>query len=103
MRVSLEAIKKTILDKVEKNISGYIKLGFEGGQLVAANLYSNPTDEERKFLAATSDFDLEKELETATKSTFYGTLGFIFDDKKITNNYRSQSWKGSTLELFMRG
>ena len=36
-------------------------------------------------------------------STFYGTLGFVFSGKKITNCYKSQSWKGSTLELFIGG
>ena len=103
MNFSLDVMCQTILRKVNETGRGYIKLGFEGGRLVAANLYNNPTDEEKKILEIPAGFELRKELESATKNTFYGTLGFIFSDKKITNYYRAQTWKGSTLELFLRG
>ncbi len=103
MSYSLENISKSLENRIQKNGEGYIKLGFEGGKLVAANLYNNPTEEERKFPKIAQDFDLRKEIGETLKSNFYGTLGFIFSEKKITNYYKSQTWKGSTLDSFLRG
>ena len=103
MNFSLDNLTDTLNRRIANAASGYIKLGFEGGKLVAANLYNNPTDDEKKFIKIDSGFDVRKELADATKCTFYGTLGFIFSDKKITNYYRAQTWKGSTLEQFLRG
>lgn len=103
MSYSLENISKSLESRIQKNGGGYIKLGFEGGKLVAASLYNNPTEEERKFPKIMQDFDLRKEIGGALKSNFYGTLGFIFSENKITNYYKSQTWKGSTLDLFIRG
>ena len=103
MSYTVDNIIKSLENRISESGSGYIKIGFEGGRLVAANLYNNPTEEEKKFPVIATDFNLKHELSEAIKSTFYGTLGFIFSDKKITNYYKSQTWKGSTLESFFRG
>lgn len=103
MSYSLENISSSLENRIQKNNSGYIKLGFEGGKLVAANLYNNPTEEEKKFPKVGENFDLRNEIKEALRNNFYGTLGFIFSENKITNYYRSQTWKGSTLDLFIKG
>lgn len=103
MSYSLENISSSLENRIQKNVSGYVKLGFEGGKLVAANLYNNPTEDEKKFLKVGQDFDIRSEIKKALKDDFYGTLGFIFSEKQITNYYKSQTWKGSTLDLFIRG
>lgn len=103
MSYSLENISNSLESRIQKNGSGYIKLGFEGGKLVAANFYNNPTEEEKKFPKIKQDFDLRNEIGEALKSSFYGTLGFVFSESRITNYCKSQTWKGSTLELFIRG
>lgn len=103
MTCSLDNILATVESRVKETENGYIKLGFESGKLVAAALYNNPTEEEKKYPVVENDFSLRNELKNALKGTFFGTLGFVFSEKKITNCYKSQSWKGSTLELFVRG
>lgn len=103
MSYSLETIIKSLESRIEKNESGYIRMGFEGGKLVGASQYNSPTDGEKNLPAVPEDFSLKSEIERATKSSFYGTLGFVFIGKKITNCYKSQSWKGNTLDLFVRG
>lgn len=103
MSYSLETISSSLESRIQKNGGGYIKLGFEGGKLVAANHYNNPTEEEKKFPKVEQNFDLRNEIQEALKSNFYGTLGFIFLEGKITNYYKSQTWKGTTLDLFIRG
>lgn len=103
MSYSLESISASLESHIRKNSCGYIKLGFEGGKLVAANLYNNPTEEEKKFSKVGQNFDLRNEIKEALKINFYGTLGFIFSENNITNYYKSQTWKGSTLDLFIRG
>lgn len=103
MAYSLETIIKSLENRIAKQKSGYIKMGFEGGKLVGAAQYNSPTDCEKNLPKVQENFSLKTEIEQATKNTFYGTLGFVFSDKKITNCYKSQSWKGSTLELFIGG
>lgn len=103
MSYSLEKLVKSLESRIQKIDSGYIKLGFESGKLVAAAQYNNPTEEERKYPVVKEGFSLAEELKEASVSTFYGTLGFVFSGEKITNCYKSQSWKGSTLELFIGG
>ena len=103
MNYTLDCILDSLENHINNTINGYIKLGFENGRLVAAALYNNPTEEEKKFPAVKNDFSLKDEIKAALKNTFYGTLGYVFTEKHITNCYKSQSWKGSTLELFIKG
>lgn len=103
MSHSLDKLIKSLESRIQEIESGYIKLGFEGGKLVAAAQYNNPTEEERKYPVVKEGFSLSEELKEASVSSYYGTLGFVFSGKKITNCYKSQSWKGSTLELFIGG
>ena len=103
MNYSLDCILTSLEDHINKTENGYIKLGFENGRLVAASLYNNPSEDEKKFPAVKNDFSLKDEIRAALKNTFYGTLGYVFTDKRITNFYKSQSWKGATLELFVKG
>ena len=101
--MSVEDIHNAIQVQLEHVSKGYMKLGFEGGRLVTANIYNSPSDDEKKLPQTESDFDLRKVLEEVTDENFFGTLGFVFSSKKITNYYKSQTWKGTTLKLFLRG
>ena len=103
MSYSLEMIIKSLESRINEHGSGYIRLGFEGGKLVGVAQYNSPTDGEKNLPTVQENFSLKAEIERATKSTFYGTLGFVFSDRKITNCYKAQSWKGMTLDLFIRG
>lgn len=103
MSYSLETIIKSLHSRIQQSENGYIKLGFENGKLVAATQYNNPTEEEKKYPVVKQDFSLETELKEAMTGTFFGTLGLVFSGQKITNCYKSQSWKGTTLEGFIGG
>lgn len=103
MSYSLERIIESIQEHIERSENGYIRMGFEGGKLVGAAQYNSPTYEEKNLPVVPNDFSLKKEIENATKVSFFGTLGFVYSEKKITNCYKSQSWKGTTLDLFLRG
>ena len=49
MNYSLDCILNSLEEHINNTVNGYIKLGFESGRLVAASLYNNPTEEEKKF------------------------------------------------------
>ena len=104
MSYSLDKLVKSLENRIQEIDSGYIKLGFESGKLVAAEQYKALEQRAKNLFGENTDlFSVVEELKEASVSTFYGTLGFVFSGKKITNCYKSQSWKGSTLELFIGG
>ena len=95
-----ESLVSAINAQIEKDIDGYIKIGFEGGKPVGISQYNNPT--EGDFPEVKSDFSLKDEISRAMDANFFGTLGFVFTNRKITRYYRVQNWKSNSLSAFLR-
>ena len=94
-----EHLYKVVEIDIKSKFTGYVKLGFENGELITKFSSNNPKHDD--YPEVDPDFDYKFEFDVLPKS-FYGSLYFAFDKGKITHYMKTQTLQGIQLQKLIR-